>query len=430
MVLDWLGQGLVALTLLGCMGLAVVILGMLYLLGLHLALRREARALESRRLAEPLPPDSALPHVVVQIPVFDEGAIVERAIASAARLDWPSGKLHIQVCDDSTDATTELALAAAQRAGTVGADVAVIRRADRSEFKAGALKNAMAQTDHAYFAILDVDFMPAPDFLRRCMAFLLADPKLAFVQARPDFLNADENWLTRAQTILLDYHYGFEQATRSWANHLLPFNGSCGIWRRAAIEAAGGWQGDTLLEDWDLSHRAWMKGWRGMFINSVTAPGELPIGLGVWMSQQRRWAAGGGQVALKILPAFRDRSLSLREYWNALSPLGTWFAYAAFPATLIVAVVAMLLRPSWMLGLTVYAAFAGAAVVLFVLMLVAGQTVRRGTSFARFVLDFPTVLLLSLYISWANLRSLPATLRGRPSVFVRTPKRGTIPNPP
>jgi cellulose synthase/poly-beta-1,6-N-acetylglucosamine synthase-like glycosyltransferase len=430
MVLDWLGLAFVILTMLGCVVLAAVNIGLLYLLWLHLSLRREALAHEARHLAAPLPPDAALPHVVVQLPVFNEGAIVERAIASAGRLDWPSGKLHVQICDDSSDGTTEIACAAAQRVRAEGIDVAVISRGSRSEFKAGALRDAMAQTEHAYFAIFDVDFVPAPDFLRRCMAFLLADPALAFVQARPDFLNANENALTRAQTILLDYHYGFEQATRSWAKHLLPFNGSCGIWRRAAIEAAGGWRGDTLLEDWDLSHRAWLKGWRGTFVTSVTTPGELPAEPGVWMRQQTRWAAGGGQVALKVLPAFRGRGLSLWDYLHALSPLMTWFAYAAFPTTLIVAVVAMLLRPSWALGLTVYALFAAMAVVLFGLMWVAGQTVRRGTPLLSFVLDFPVVLLLSLYVSWANLRSLPATLRGRPCIFVRTPKRGTIPKLP
>ena len=427
MLLDWLGQGLVALTLSGCVSLIVVTLGLLYLLSLHLALRRKCLAQEARALAHPLPPDAALPHVVVQIPVFNEGLMVERAIASAAQLDWPQGKLHIQVCDDSTDETTDLARAAAQRAARAGTDVVIIRRPDRSEFKAGNLKNAMAQSDHAYFAIFDADIVQPPDFLRRCMTVLLAAPELAFVQARPDFLNADDNALTRAQAILLNYHYGFEQATRSWAGHVLPFNGSCGIWRRAAIEAGGGWQGDTLLEDWDLSYRAWMRGWRGTFVTAVTAAGELPVTVDAWTSQQRRWATGGGQVARKVLLSFRGvGNLSLRDYGNALMPLATWLGYLLFSATLFAGAAAMLLRPSqaWMLGWTMFAVFASAAAVLCALMLVANRTVRRKATVTRIVLDFPMVLMLCLYISWANLRSLPGTLLGRPRAFVRTPKRG------
>ena len=431
MLLDWVGQIFVALTFAGCAGLVVVLLGMLYLLGLHLSLRPEGLAREAASLAQPLPPDVRLPHLVVQIPTFNEGAIVDRAIASATRLDWPRDKLQIQVCDDSTDHTTQLARAAAQRAVEAGFDVTVIHRAVRNEFKAGALNNARAQTPHDYFAILDVDYVPEPDFLRRCMTVLLADPKLAFVQARVDFLNADENAMTRAQAIMLDYHLGFEQATRSWARHLLPFNGTCGIWRRAAIDAAGGWHGHTLLEDWDLSLRAWLKGWRGTFLVTVTAKGELPTDLATWMAQQKRWVTGVGQVAWKLFPAIRSRhDVWSRAFWNTLIPFGTWLAYAMFAATLIVAAIAVVLQPSWALGLTVWAVYAVTTWVLPAVMVVANRTVGRRTPIARLALDYPLILALSLYISWAALRSMPATLLGRQRVFVRTPKRGSVPNPP
>lgn len=428
MLLDWLGYGLVALAVLGCAIVVAIIFILLYLMGQHLALRRAGLACEEQQLARPLPSHDALPHIVIQIPVFNEGALVERAIAAAVQLDWPSDKLHVQICDDSTDGTSELALAAARRAVAASFDVVVIHRPERSEYKAGALKNAMAKTEHDYFAIFDVDFVPPPDFLRRCMTVLLADPTLGFVQARMEFLNADENALTRAQALVLDFHYGFEQATRSWANHLLPFNGSCGIWRRAAIEDAGGWAGDTLLEDWDLSYRAWIRGWRGTFLNTVTAPGELPVALGAWMSQQRRWASGGGEVALKMFPTFRDiHDLSRRDYWNALIPLGTWLAYAIVSATFIVAVAAILLRPSsaLILGLTVYAVYASITVAVFAIMVVANRTVRRNTPLTRIILDFPLVACLTFYIAWANLRALPGTLLGRRRIFVRTPKWGS-----
>ena len=433
MVLDWLGQGFVALTLLGCAAGAVVILAQLYLLARYLALRPGALALEARRLAFPLPADDALPHVVVQIPVYNEGVIVERAVASAAQLDWPRGRLHIQVCDDSTDETTALAHAAAERACADGIDVVVLRRPDRSGFKAGNLKNAMAQTIHDYFVIFDVDFVPPRDFLRRCMKVMLAEPDLGFVQARIDFLNSGESALTRAQTIVLDYHYGFEQATRSWANQLLPFNGACGIWRRAAIEAAGGWDGDTLLEDWDLSYRAWMRGWRGTFVMSVTARCELPVDPGAWMAQQRRWASGSGEVALKMLPTFGGiRNLSQREYWAALTPLGMMLAYSVFPATIIAAIAALLLRPSMglVLGLALYVLFVSSAVVFSTIAFIVNRTVRRNTPFLRFVLDQPIVWMLTSYIAWANLRCLPGTLLRRRRTFVRTPKRGSIPDLP
>jgi cellulose synthase/poly-beta-1,6-N-acetylglucosamine synthase-like glycosyltransferase len=428
-MLHWLGLVFVGLTLLGSAFLFLVAFGLAYLLWLHLTLRREGIASETRLLAQPLPQEAALPHVVVQIPVFNEGTIVERAVVSIANLDWPKEKLHIQVCDDSTDATTGIASAAAERARAAGIDVVIFHRSNRNEFKAGALNEARQSTGHDYFAIFDVDYVPPADFLRRCMAVLLAQPRLAFVQARPDFLNIDENAFARAQAILLDFHYGLEQPTRGWANQMLPFNGTCGIWRRTAIEAAGGWRGDTLTEDWDLSYRAMLKGWRGVFLATVAVPGELPAKLGAWISQQRRWAAGIGEVCKKMLPALLfGTKLSRRERSGALLPLGTWFGYVLFPATFFSAVIAILLVPSiaWLPGLVFYASLVATTVALFALMRVANRFVGRAKPLASFALDFALVLALAIYISWANFRSIPATLIGRRRVFVRTPKEGSV----
>jgi cellulose synthase/poly-beta-1,6-N-acetylglucosamine synthase-like glycosyltransferase len=427
MILDWLGNAFVALALAGCVIMVVAVMTFLHQLTSYLTRRDAGMALERRRLAQPLPPDEALPHVVLQIPSFNEGAIVERSIANAARLDWPKDKLHIQVCDDSTDATTEFARVAAARVRARGLDVVVLHRTDRSEFKAGALRDAMAKTKQEYFAILDVDYVSPPDFLRRCMAVLLSDARLAFVQARPDFMNADDNALTRAQRIMLDFHYGLEQPTRGWSEQVLPFNGTCGIWRRAAIEAGGGWHGDTVTEDWDLSYRAWVKGWRGTFITSVTARGELPTSLRVWRAQQKRWTAGIGEVAWKMLPAlFRSRGLSGNELRGGIVPLASWFGYLMFAVTIFLTVIAGVLKPTIALplGLFVYALLILACTVVFWVMFAANRFVGRATSFWRFLLDFIPVPFLMLYISWLNFRSLPNTLLGRRRTFVRTPKAG------
>jgi cellulose synthase/poly-beta-1,6-N-acetylglucosamine synthase-like glycosyltransferase len=427
MILDWLANLLVALTVLGCVIMLAAVLGLLYQVRTHLALRRRGVAQEQAWLAHPLPADNALPHVVVQIPSFNEGAIVERSIATAIALDWPKDKLHIQVCDDSTDGTTELARVAAEHARAEGFDVTVLPRSERTDFKAGALQSAMAKSAHAYFAILDVDYLPPPEFLRRCMAVLLSDAKMAFVQARTDFLNPDENWLTRAQTIMLDFHYGLEQPTRSWAGDVLPFNGTCGIWRRTAIEAGGGWNGDMLCEDWDLSYRAWLAGWRGVFVHSVSVLGELPTQLGVWVRQQNRWATGVGEVTLNMLPVLlRDRKLTPDERRGALLPLALWTGHMSFAATLILAVLAGMLRPSWTFGLGVYAVYLTAVVALYCAMLVAKRFVGRPTPLWQYSIYFQIVPYLMLYTSWQNLKSLPATLLGRRRIFDRTPKRGSV----
>jgi cellulose synthase/poly-beta-1,6-N-acetylglucosamine synthase-like glycosyltransferase len=289
----------------------------------HVRRRRVGLRDEREMLALRLPDDRALPAVLVQIPAFNEGALVRRVLEAVTMLDWPSDRLSVQVLDDSTDASAALARAVVAEYQARGHDVTLLQRTGRAGFKAGALKAGLACTGQPYVAIFDADYVPAPDFLRRCLGPLLAQPNLAFVQARCDFLNAAQNWVTRAQEVILDCHFAVEQPTRSWTGEFLPFNGTCGVWRRAAIEAAGGWHGDTLTEDLDLSYRAQLAGWRAVYLVSVAVPGELPDALATWQRQQLRWNKGFAQTARKLLPRILvDRKLSWRDRCVALLHLG------------------------------------------------------------------------------------------------------------
>ena len=228
----------------------------------------------------------------------------------------------MQVLDDSTDESAEIARDAVREYQLRGHHVSLIYRAERVGFKAGALKAGLAGSSEPFVAIFDADYIPKPDFLRLCMRPLLSDPDLAFVQARCDFLNATDNRITRAQKAILDSHFGIEQVTRSWAGQILPFNGTCGIWRRTAIEDAGGWQGDTLTEDLDLSYRAQLAGWRDDALVTVAVPGELPDTLEAWQRQQFRWNKGFAQNARKLLPIVWRGDLSWSRRAEAVLHLG------------------------------------------------------------------------------------------------------------
>ena len=244
---------------------------------LHLRYRRTGIEKERIALTQPLPAEDELPAVLIQIPTFNEGHLVRRALDAAVSLDLPRReRLQIQLLDDSTDASAEIARATVAAFRRRGHDVVLIQRSHRTGFKAGALTAGLACSNQPFVAVFDADYVPSSDFLRLCLRPLLGDPRLAFVQARCDFLNAGENRVTHAQQVILESHFAVEQPTRCWAGQILPFNGTCGIWRRAAIEAAGGWHGDTLTEDLDLSYRAQMKGWRALYLVSVAVPGELP----------------------------------------------------------------------------------------------------------------------------------------------------------
>jgi cellulose synthase/poly-beta-1,6-N-acetylglucosamine synthase-like glycosyltransferase len=282
-------------------------------LWLHVRFRSVGLEREQELLNLRLAQNSELPAVIVQIPTFNEGALIWRALAAAVALDWPRDKLHVQLLDDSTDESAEIARTTVAAYQSLGHHVTLVQRVARSGYKAGALKAGLGCSSEPFVAIFDVDYVPKPNFLRQCMPALLADSGLAFVQARCDFLNCAENWITRAQKVILDSHFGVEQVTRSWSGQVLPFNGTCGIWRRAAIDAAGGWQGDTLTEDLDLSYRAQLAGWHAIHIVSVSVQGELPATLHAWRKQQLRWNKGFAQSARKLLPVIWHGRFSHRR---------------------------------------------------------------------------------------------------------------------
>lgn len=420
-------------------GLAMLLLALtalfpvatLTLLALHLGLKASALRAEAALLAAPLPPDEHLPHVVVQLPCFNEGAVIGRALRHAAALDWPRGRLHIQLLDDSTEPPHPETLAAIAAITAAGIDLAVLRRTRREAFKAGALRDGMAVSPHRYFAILDADYVPEPDFLRRAMRGFAAVPPPAFVQARFDYLNPGENALTRVQRMLLDGHLGVEQATRSWAEHILPFNGTCGIWDREAIESAGGWSGDTLAEDLDLSYRAFLAGRRGIFLTSVAVKGELPADTRAWEAQQRRWTKGFGQVARTMLPRLLvDGRLSLKDRFAVALHLGMWWWLPVGVVALGTTAAAALIDPAarWPLAIMAGAIIAGGFLSTVAMLRAGNRLLRPGeTSLPRFLLDVGAMLWLGVGAVVGNLRAAVEALAGKRSVFVRTPKTGDRP---
>jgi len=412
-----------ALFLFALVGLTAMVLGFLRLIVLHRRLRPQALEREASLLAGDLPAE--LPHVLVQLPTFNEGPIVARVLEAAAALDWPKDKLHIQLLDDSTDGTTAIAREAVAAVAARGIDATLIHREDRSGFKAGALQYGMETAPHPFIAILDVDYVPATDFLKQCMKVLLAEEKLAFAQARFDFLNGEENWLTRAQVLMLDTHLAIEQATRSWSGQVLPFNGTCGVWRREAILEAGGWQGDTLAEDMDLSYRAHLKGWHAEFLVRVPVMGELPTTVATWTEQQKRWSKGYAQVAKKMLPRLRGSEFNAVQKRGALFHLLAWWAIPLFGLATVTGIVGLFLQaPSmpYMVTALILALAIGEGTHLFGTR--TANRLLRHWSLAKFLFVFLSVPVLMVLSTLTNIRGVIEAKLGRASEFARTPKRG------
>ncbi len=249
-----------------------------------------------------------LPIVTIQLPLYNERFVAGRLIDAVARLHWPREKLRIQVLDDSTDDTREIVDERIEHWRNSGIDMRLIRREDRKGYKAGALNNGLMQTEGEFIAIFDADFLPPEDFLLRTMPYF-TDDKVGMAQARWDFLNAEYSLLSGVQALLLKPHFSIEHWVRFKRGLFFNFNGTAGVWRRKAIESAGGWQSDTVTEDLDLSYRAQLAGWKFVYLDDVAVPSELPVTLSSFRSQQKRWAKGSIQTAKKVLPKLLSSSL-------------------------------------------------------------------------------------------------------------------------
>ncbi len=369
-----------------------------------------------------VPADAELPRVLLQIPVFNEPLVTEQSLRCVALLDWPKEKLRIQLLDDSTDETSARADAVAAELRAGGAVIDHVRRADRSGFKAGACAHGLTLTDEPFVAMLDADFRPPSDWLKRTVPLFLTDDRVGFVQSRCEFQNFEKNWLTRAQGLVQDGHYMVEQRSRAHAGWLFQFNGTGGIWRRATVEDAGGWSDYSLCEDLDLTVRAALHGWHGLFVAEPPIPGQVPEGIRDFRRQQRRWSNGFVQVAQKtILPIWRS-PWSLTRRVMAISLIAHQIFFPAAAIGLIAFALGVILHGSLTpyLGMLKLIGVMTAMVALGI-TLPPYLALKRG-SVGDYVKTVASIPPLMIYLAFANGAKILQTLRGRKSTFKRTPK--------
>jgi glycosyltransferase involved in cell wall biosynthesis len=362
-----------------------------------------------------------LPPVTVQLPLFNERTVAARLIRSVGAFDYPPGRLEIQVLDDSSDETCAIVDQEVAALRSRGLDAKVLRRAERTGFKAGALEQGSRVARGELLCIFDADFRPGPDFLRR-MVPAFRDPRIGMVQARWEHENRDETLLTRAGSALLDGHFVVEHKVRFDHDLFFNFNGTAGIWRRETIEQAGGWQHDTLTEDLDLSYRAQLAGWRFHYAHAVTAPAEVPADISAFKSQQHRWARGSVQVARKLVGRILSAELPVRTKLEAWAHLTGNIGY---PFVLLLAVLLPLVAragtalPEW------WHLSAFVVCTLSVMLFYERSQRAIGRSLRQRLLDVPLAMALGIGMCVSQTRAvLGGLVRGATGEFVRTPKRG------
>lgn len=409
-------QGLLAaLHLLAVAGLAIYGVNAYVMVATHWRHRRDAE--RSHALPDPLPA------VTVQLPLYNERYVATRLLEAVSAFDYPRDRLEIQVLDDSTDDTTGIVASIVDRLRARGLDVVLLHRRVRTGFKAGALAEGLVAARGEFVAIFDADFVPPPGFLKATLPFF--QPDVAVVQARWGHLNQSFSVLTVAQSLGIDGHFAVEQSARARAGLFLNFNGTGGIWRRAAILDAGGWAHDTLTEDLDLSYRAQLRGWRIVYRPDIVCPAELPVLVTGFKSQQRRWAKGSIQTAIKLLPSV------------LAAPRSPWVKYQAF-VHLTYYMIHPLMLASVLLTVPMYAAsgpLADSSTLSTVGLAFGLVALGPGTmlAYAQGVLDrhwwrrvwqLPTILVIGVGVALSTSLAVLEAFVGRRREFIRTPKFG------
>ena len=377
----------------------------------------------ARNIPGPPPEVTRWPRVTVQLPIFNERYVIERLVEAVSRFDYPRELLDIQVLDDSTDETVQVARACVERFAAQGLPIHYIHRSNREGYKAGALENGLKTGQGEFVAIFDADFIPSPDFLRRCIPYFEND-KIGMVQTRWTYLNRDYSLLTQVETILLDGHFVVEHGARSRRGTFFNFNGTAGVWRRKAIEEAGGWEHDTLTEDTDLSYRAQLKGWKFLYLPDIECASELPVDINGFKAQQARWAKGLMQTAKKILPRVMKSNMPWHVKAEAFFHLTANISYPLMVLLSTMLLPAMIVRfyQGYFQMLCIDLPLFLASTCSISSFYVVAQKELRPKNWWRTFLYMPFVMATGIGISVRNAQAVLEAIVGKKSEFARTPK--------
>ena len=429
MIIDQLVHIVLGLYVAASAGLLIYGLNAYVMVFLMIPKRRRQAAEDKAILENHSLKNEFIPHVTTQLPIYNEKNVVARLLKAVCAFDYPQNRHEIQVLDDSTDETSTLVASLVADLQALGHDIHHIQRAHRQGFKAGALAEGLKVAKGEFVAIFDADFVPHTDFLQQTVPFLLADSRCCFVQTRWGHRNRRFSLLTELQSIGIDGHFVIEQAARAWHGLFFNFNGTAGIWRIAAITDAGGWKADTLTEDLDLSYRALLRGWHPRYLMNYVTPAEVPTDINALKSQQRRWATGSIQCAIKMLPQVLKRSdLGFFKKIQAALHLTHYLIHP------LIMVLTLLILPLILMKGVAFADILTMPLVIIMLAALFGPStlyvvsqVVTGGHWQRTILLMPLLVGIGIGLAVNNSMAVARALLGlKGGEFVRTPKLGSM----
>jgi cellulose synthase/poly-beta-1,6-N-acetylglucosamine synthase-like glycosyltransferase len=372
------------------------------------------------------------PTVCIQLPIYNELYVSKRLLEAVTKIKYPAHQLEIQILDDSTDETQDILKKEVAHYKNLGINMTYIHRVDRVGYKAGALKNGLANTSAEYIAVFDADFVPSEDFLIATIPHF-EDSKIGMVQTCWEHINKNYSLLTKLQAFALDAHFSVEQVGRNAKDNFINFNGTAGIWRKACILDAGDWNADTLTEDLDLSYRAQLKGWKFVYLEDVKSPAELPPAMSALRSQQYRWTKGGAETAKKHLWNVLSSGKSLSDKWHGFFHLLNSSIFVCILLSGMISIPLLFLKQGFKQydQLFLYSSifllsFISISVLYAVSSVQKHETKEKGWWY--FVKHFPLFLSFSMGLSFHNATAVMEGYLGRKTPFVRTPKFNILSN--
>ena len=238
---------------------------------------------------------AALPEFTILVPLFREMSVVRQILDSVAAIDYPADRLDVKIVLEENDRET---VDYVRDCSLPGHFEVIVVPACAPQTKPKALNYALSFSRGDLVAVFDAEDVPDPRQLRLAAGvFANAPPDLACVQARLDFFNAGDNWLTRQFAI--EYAVLFRRLLPVLASLSLPLplGGTSNHFRADILRNVGGWDPHNVTEDADLGLRLARLGYRTGVIDSETSE-EANCALGNWMQQRARWLKGWMQTWL------------------------------------------------------------------------------------------------------------------------------------
>ncbi len=389
----------------------------------YLKSKRNEKIIEKFDFSNP----DEVPLVTIQLPIYNEKYVVERLLDCICKLDYPEGKLEIQVLDDSTDESVILTKKLISKYAKQGIDIQHICRKIRTGFKAGALKEGLETAKGEFIAIFDADFLPKTDWLLQTIPNF-KNNRVGVVQTRWGHINRNYSILTKIQAFALDAHFTLEQTGRNSKQHCINFNGTAGVWRKSCIIDSGNWESDTLTEDLDLSYRAQLKNWEFIYLENVETPAELPAIISAARSQQFRWNKGGAENFVKMASkVIASTTISRKTKFHGLLHLLNSSMFLCIFTMAVLSVPMLFVKNyfshiGWYFDVMVF--FIVTSIIFFICYWFTFKNIVGGgfKNFISYIGMFFTFYAIAMGFSFQNSIAVLEGLIGKKSEFVRTPK--------